>query len=82
MDVSVLVGSSGVGLLLLSFILVLFKLLRADSRVYSLMNFAGALLAGYASLMIHYLPFVVLEGAWAAVALAGVVTSIVRARTN
>jgi len=49
----------------------LFKLLRSESKLYGLLNFIGASLACYASVMIGFIPFVVLEGIWALVALVG-----------
>lgn len=62
------IGSAGVALLLGAFLLNLIKLLRADSYPYMLLNLTGAGLACWSSVMIHFMPFVVLEGAWAAVA--------------
>jgi hypothetical protein len=41
---------------------------RADGLVYSLLNLVGAGLACYASWVISFIPFVVLEGVWAAAA--------------
>lgn len=72
-DHSVLIGSVGVALLLLAFLLNLFNKLSQGSRVYALMNIIGAALACYASYLIDYIPFVVLEGTWAVVAVAGLV---------
>lgn len=63
-----LIGSIGVGLLLLAFFMNLFKLLRADSYPYILLNLAGGALACLSSWMIDFMPFVVLEGTWAIVA--------------
>jgi DinB superfamily len=37
-------------------------------EMYTALNFAGAALAGYASYLIGFVPFVILEGTWAAVA--------------
>ena len=71
MDLSVLIGSIGVGLLLLAFVLNLFKLIHADSFAYAFMNFAGASVAGYASILIDFIPFVVLEFFWAFFGLVG-----------
>lgn len=65
---STLIGSIGVALLLLAFFLNLFGYLAAGRR-YALMNFIGGALSAYASYLIDYMPFVVLEGTWAAVAL-------------
>lgn len=62
------IGSIGVGLLLLAFFLNLFKYLRVDAWTYIVLNLLGGLLACLSSWMIHFLPFVVLEGTWAAVA--------------
>ena len=63
-----LLGSIGVTLLLLAFLLNVLRILRADGVVYAGLNLAGALLAGVSSYLIGFLPFVVLEGVWALVA--------------
>ncbi len=70
-----LIGINGVALLLLAFLLNAFGWLDKSSRIYILLNLVGAALACWASLIINYLPFVVLEGTWAAVALAAFVKS-------
>ena len=69
MDPATLIGSVGVALLLVAFILNLLKLLQADTRLYIGLNFVGAALACYSSYLIDFVPFVVLEGVWAAAAL-------------
>jgi cytochrome c556 len=63
-----LIGFIGVALLLVAFLLNTFRLMRADGRPYTLLNLAGASLAGYSSYLISFMPFVILEGTWAAVA--------------
>jgi putative ABC transport system substrate-binding protein len=67
-----LLGSIGVALLLAAFLLNLAKVLRADEWSYLGLNFVGAGLACYSSYLIQFMPFVVLEGTWATVALAGI----------
>ena len=62
------IGSLGVALLLRAFFLNLIRVLSTQSYPYTALNFAGASLAGYASYLIDFVPFVVLEGTWAAVA--------------
>ena len=62
-------GSIGVGLLLVAFALISSGLLGRRDRLYLGLNLVGAGLAGYAAFLIGFLPFVVLEGTWAAVAL-------------
>jgi hypothetical protein len=63
-----LIGSLGVALLLLAFLLNLVRVLATESYPYTALNFAGASLAGLASYLIGFMPFVVLEGTWATVA--------------
>lgn len=72
-EFSVYIGSTGVSLLLLAFFLNIFKVLKTESSTYILLNFIGAGISCYASILIHYIPFVVLEAAWSFVALAGLI---------
>ena len=69
MTTSEWLGSLGAALLLLAFGLNLFGWLSRASRRYQGLNVLGAALAGYASWRIDFMPFVVLEATWAAVAL-------------
>ncbi len=64
MSLSSLIGSVGVTILLLAFVLNLLQKLKTDSSVYLLMNISGAFLAGVSSYMINFWPFVVLEAVW------------------
>ena len=64
------IGTIGVALLLVAFLLNLLKLQRADGYPYMVLNLVGAALACWSSLMIRFMPFVVLEGAWSLAALA------------
>jgi hypothetical protein len=75
MSAADLIGSLGVALLLLAFFLNLFGFLGRESRAYHLLNAAGAGIAGYASYRIGFMPFVVLEGVWCAVALVALATA-------
>jgi hypothetical protein len=63
------IASIGVIILLIAFFLNLNKRLSAESKAYILMNFFGAGICCYASYMVKFYPFVVLEGIWAFVAL-------------
>ena len=67
------IGSAGVALLLIAFLANLFNLLRAESRLYSGLNFVGAALACWSSYLIQFMPFVVMEGVWSLVALIAIV---------
>lgn len=64
------IGSTGVALLLLAFALNLSGKLHHESLTYPALNAIGAGLAAYASWLINYMPFVVLEGTWMAVSVA------------
>ena len=79
MDFPTVVGSAGVSLLLLAFFLNLFRFLDAEKYPYLVMNLVGGSLACYSSHLIGFMPFVVLEGTWAAVAGVALVK---RAREN
>ncbi len=72
-EFSVIVGSTGVLLLLLAFLLNLFKILMQDTKTYAVLNVVGAGLSCYASVLIDYMPFVILEGTWALVAFIGLI---------
>ena len=64
-----IIGSAGVALLLVAFLLNLVKVMRAEGWSYLALNFIGAGLACYSSYLIRFMPFVVLEGTWAVVAM-------------
>ena len=65
------IGTAGVGLILLAYFFSTFGWLRSTTRTFFLLNCLGAGLACYASYLIHYWPFVVLEGTWFLVSLIG-----------
>lgn len=65
MKISDIIASIGVIILLIAFLLNLYKKLSADSKKYSLMNFIGAGICWYASFMVKFYSFVILEGIWA-----------------
>lgn len=73
METSTLIATIGVSLLLLAFLANLIKLQKQSALIYLLMNFTGAALACYASYLIDFLPFIILEGTWALVAAVAMV---------
>ena len=66
-----IIGSFGVGLILIAYFLNTEKLLPKDEKLFFVLNIIGASLACYASLLINYWPFVILEGTWLFVSLIG-----------
>ena len=69
MKLSDIIASIGVIILLIAFLLNLYKKLSAESKTYSLLNLIGAGICCFASWMVSFYPFVILEGVWAFVAL-------------
>jgi uncharacterized protein with PQ loop repeat len=69
MSTSDIIATIGVSLLLLAFFLQSIKVIQSDSATYALLNFFGAAISGYASWLIPFMPFVILEAVWSAVAL-------------
>ncbi len=70
------IGFTGVGLLLLAFVLNLAKILKAESLPYLALNLIGAALACASSWMIDFMPFVMLEGTWAAATLVALLRTL------
>ena len=64
-----ILGSVGVALLLVAFLMNLLKKWSQDSLLYILMNTIGAGLACASSVLIHFFPFIILEGTWMLVSL-------------
>jgi len=76
MHVTDLIGAWGVAILLIAFALNLMGALPRESPLYSALNLIGASIAGIASYMIGFWPFVVLESVWAMVSLAGLIKAL------
>lgn len=73
MSLADVLGALGVFLILLAYFFNLYKKTETGSLLYILMNLAGATLAFLSSVMIHSLPFMVLEGTWAIVSLVALI---------
>jgi hypothetical protein len=67
------IGFAGVTILLIAFFLNLANKLHKDSFNYILLNIIGAGIACLASVMINYLPFIILEGCWTVVSIGALV---------
>jgi hypothetical protein len=62
-------ASIGVIILLIAFLLNLYKKMPAQSNMYKAMNLIGAGICCFSSYLIRFYPFVALEAVWAIVAL-------------
>ena len=78
MSVSEWVGSIGVGLLLLAYVLDVTDQLADDSPWFFGLNMIGASMASSAAFMIKFWPFVILEGVWALVSAGALVLRLRR----
>ena len=68
-----IIGTIGVGLILLAYFCNTFDWISGNSKTFFLLNIVGAGLACYTSYLINYWPFVILEGTWFLVSLIGFV---------
>jgi hypothetical protein len=70
------IATIGVGLILLAYFFNIFSIIKKDGRLYFILNIVGAGLAGYASYLIDFIPFVILETTWMLVSIIGLIKSI------
>ena len=81
MNLSDWIGFTGVTILLIAFLLNLLKKIPASSLLYILMNIVGGGLACLASVMINYIPFIILEGAWTLVSVVTLIKAVLSKKT-
>jgi len=74
------IGFAGVFILLIAFLFNLTGKWGKDGLPYILLNVFGAGLACFASYLIHYLPFVILEGTWTLVSAAALIKYLSNSR--
>lgn len=69
MNINDVIGSIGVMLMLIAFILNINDTIDDDDLSYILLNLVGGIIAFIASYLISYYPFMVLEATWSMVSL-------------
>jgi hypothetical protein len=67
------IGFVGVTILLVAYFLNLIDKIKTESFIYIFLNFIGAGIACVASILLDYLPFIILEGSWALVSAYGLI---------
>ena len=72
-----IIGTFGIGLILVAYFLNIKTLIPKDGLLYFVLNIIGAGLACYASVLIDYTPFIILEATWVLVSIWGL-TGIVK----
>jgi len=75
-------GFIGVFLILMAYILNEFGKTTSKSLVFILLNLIGASIACFASILLNYVPFIILEGVWAFVSLISLVTYLRSTKVN
>jgi len=66
------IGSVGVFQILLAYILNVLGKIKNTDLTFMFLNFIGASMACLASVLMSYLPFIILEGVWAIVSLLSI----------
>ena len=74
------IGFIGVTILLIAYFLNLRNIIKKDSLTYLLLNFIGAGLACFASVLLNYMPFIILEGSWTVVSMIGLFSYLSKQR--
>jgi len=73
MNYNDIIGFIGVFITLLAYFLIIFNFIPKEGVLFYMMNIVGAGLACYASVLIVYWPFVVLEGTWTLISIVGLI---------
>ena len=80
MKISDAIASVGVIILLISFLLNLYKKLPTNSKLYGVLNFVGAAICCFAAYLVNFYPLVILEETWAVFGGWSLVTHATRVR--
>lgn len=81
-NINDLLGFTGVAILLAAYLLHQVNKLSKDGFTYILMNITGAGLACFASWLINYVPFIILEATWTVVSIASLVRLLAERKTG
>jgi len=71
-----IIGSIGVGIILVAYYLNTAGLIIKNGKLFYVMNVLGAAIACYASWLIDYWPFIILEGMWTLVSIYGLMRTM------
>ena len=82
MQTSDIIATIGVSILLIAFFLQSLKIIKTESTTYNLLNLIGAAIAGYASWLISFVPFVILESVWCVVALYSLIKLYTKSKSS
>jgi hypothetical protein len=66
-----IIGTIGVGLVLLAYFLNTFKMVPENGRLFFALNVIGGALSCYAAVLLIFWPFIILEAIWTVVSVIG-----------
>jgi hypothetical protein len=66
------IGFIGVAILLIAFFLNVSNVIQSDGFLYLFLNFIGAGISCAASVMLKYIPFMIMEAIWTIVSAVGI----------
>jgi hypothetical protein len=69
------IGFIGVSILLVAYFLNLANKINKNGLAYIILNLLGSVIACVASVLLHYWPFIILEGAWAIVSFSALINN-------
>jgi len=70
------IGTIGVGIILMAYFFNMFSFITNNGKLFYALNIIGASIACFASYLINYIPFVILEATWAIVSVIGLLKTI------
>ncbi|WP_395057191.1 hypothetical protein [Flavobacterium sp.] len=76
MNYNDIIGTIGVSIVLVAYFLNIFGMIPKEGILFFILNIIGATIACYASILINYKPFVILEGTWAFVSFLGLIKNL------
>ncbi|WP_284650891.1 CBU_0592 family membrane protein [Flavobacterium terrisoli] len=76
MSTDEIIGTIGVGTILIAYFLNIFSLIKKEGVLFYVMNIVGAGIACFASVLISFWPFIILEGTWVVVSVIGLLKTI------
>lgn len=76
MNTNDIIGTIGVSLILIAYFLNIFSLIKKDGILFYVLNILGGAIACFASFLIRFWPFVILEGTWAVISVIALLKSI------
>ena len=71
-----LIGTIGVGLVLIAYFLNTMKYIPVNGKLFYVLNSIGGALSCYAALLINFWPFVILEAIWTFVSIYGLMKTM------